>query len=48
LLPVVQLRRAFAAVLIGACAMTLSKVANTTGEIGYAAAATVAKVVSRN
>ena len=43
-LPVVQLKRAFAAVLVAACGITLSKAANTTHLIDYAAAATVATV----
>ena len=48
MLPVVHLKRAFAAVLVGACAMTLIKAANTTGVVGYAAVSTVAKGVSHN
>jgi uncharacterized membrane protein YfcA len=48
MLPVVQLKRAFAVVLISACVMTLSKVANTTGLVDYVAVSAVAKVVGRN
>ncbi len=47
MLPVVQLKRVFAAVLIGACAVTLSKALNTTGLVDYLAASAVAKVVKR-
>lgn len=46
MLPVIHLKRAFAAVLVAACSITLSKAANTAGLIDYAAAATVAKVGS--
>ena len=46
-LPVVHLQRAFAAVLIAACAVSLSKAANTTGLVDYATAST-ATVASRN
>ena len=38
-LPVVHLKRAFAAVLVAACTVTLAKAANTTGLVDYAAAA---------
>ena len=38
LLPVVHLKRAFAAVLVAACTVSLSKAANTTGLVDYAKA----------
>lgn len=47
MLPVIHLKRAFAAVLVAACAITLSKAANTTGLVDYATAST-ATVASRN
>jgi len=47
MLPVMQLKRAFAAVLVGACAMTLLKTANTTDVVGYAAVSTAATNVGR-
>ena len=48
ILPVVHLQRAFAAVLVAACAVSLSKAASTTSLIDYAVAATVTTVVSHN
>jgi len=48
MLPVVHLKRAFAAVLVTVCAITLSKAANTTGLVDHVAASTAAKVVSHN
>ena len=48
ILPVIHLQRAFAAVLVAACAVSLSKAANTTSVIDYAAAGTVATVSSHN
>ena len=47
MLPVIHLKRAFAAVLVAACTITLSKAANTTGLVDYATAST-ATVASRN
>ena len=46
-LPVVHLKRAFAAVLVAACTITLAKAANT-GLVDYAAAAPATAVASRN
>jgi uncharacterized membrane protein YfcA len=46
-LPVLHLKRAFAAVLVAACTITLAKAANT-GLVDYAAAAPATAVASRN
>ena len=47
MLPVVHLKRAFAAVLVAACTITLAKAANT-GLVDYAAASPATAVASRN
>ncbi len=44
LLPVIYLKRAFAAVVVAACTITLSKVASTTGAVGFAAFTTTTAV----
>jgi len=48
MLPVVHLKRAFAAVLVAACTITLAKAANTTGLVDYAVASPATAVASRN
>ena len=48
MLPAIQLKRAFGAVLIAASAITLAKAANTTVGIEYSAASVTATVASRN
>jgi uncharacterized membrane protein YfcA len=48
MLPVVHLKRAFAAVLVAACTTTLTKAANTTGLVDYAAASPATAAASRN